>query len=573
VIQNHLASNPLTVHAGSVTFSANITSSTANNSSIWSNTHITNTTATTITTQGGDVLFASNVDDATDGESTTNGYIQLRYGITVNSNGGDITFGGGNTSGSDYAMGSSAEDYTEGIRFDAVIALNSGGGNIILKGKSYARGVQWGWGASGIGFYFFSATAGTISSGTGTVTLDGYSQTNTSAYASGFYCMHNLTISSANTTASAISITGKATGASGEAWGIETEGVFSAIATGVGGGITVNTSQQLVNNYDAVFRAETNFLAASGPINFKSGQSGGASNGYLYLNGHLYLGSKAGSAITTSSSNINLQVDRVAYDNSAIPKIGTSGIVTIQPNATSFGMDMYTSYFNLNQNSQIMAGLTFGKSGNAGNLYVNSAITTSGPINIYGATLGITGAITASGGDVSLYASTAVTQSQPIISTGLSLNGTGTFTLTNTSNNFTTLAGGAVGSLLGATQITDISGGLTIGTIGSNTGLKGSGVIRVETLAGDLTLAGSISTTSTSTDAVILTAAKSTAIGVPTGGDIIVSGAPTITMGAGAIAKLYSGYDVTSTGLTDLAGGASNARYNYDETTTPLIPF
>ena len=142
VIQNHLASNPLTVHAGSVIFNANITSSTANNLSIWSNTHITNTSATSITTQGGNVLFASNVDDATDGEATTNGYIQLRFGITINTNGGNITFGGGNNSGTDYALGSSVEAYTEGIRFDAVIALNSGGGNIALRGKSYAMGVQ-----------------------------------------------------------------------------------------------------------------------------------------------------------------------------------------------------------------------------------------------------------------------------------------------------------------------------------------------------------------------------------------------------------------------------------------------
>lgn len=566
-------SGPITIYAGSIIQNgAFSTTSASGNISLLSKTHITNSNATTITTQGGDVLFASNVDDATDGESTTNGYIQLRSGITVNTNGGDITFGGGNTTGSDYSLGSSDEAYTEGVRLDGVIALNSGGGNISMRGKSYARGVQSGWGASGIGFYYFSAATGIINSGTGTITIDGYSQTQTSTYASGLYFMHNISITSANTTDNAINITGKATGASGEAWGIESESTLSVLATGTGGGITINTSTQLTNSFDAVLRSETNILALSGPINFKTGQLSGAANNYLYLNGHMYLGSKAGSAVTSSSSNINMQVDRYWYASGALPKLATSGSVTIQPNSTSFGADIYTSYFSLNQNSQTMSGFTFGKSGNIGNLYLNTAVTSTGAVNIYGATIGITGALTASGSDVSLYASTAVTQSEPIVSSGLSLNGIGTFTLTNTSNNFATLAGGAVGSLLGATQIVDISGGLTIGTIGSNTGIKGSGVIRVETLAGDLTLAGSISTTSTSTDAVILTAAKSTAIGVPTGGDIIVSGSPTITMGTGAITKLYSGYDVTSTGLTDLAGGASNARYNYDETTTTFNP-
>ncbi|MCF8416089.1 MAG: hypothetical protein K9G40_07580, partial [Crocinitomicaceae bacterium] len=532
---NALTTNgPITIYAGAlVQNGAFSTTSASGHISLLSKTHISNSNATTITTQGGDVLFASNVDDATDGETTINGYIQLRFGITVNTNGGDITFGGGNSSGSDYAFGSSDEAYTEGIRFDGVIALNSSGGNIALRGKSYARAVQWAWGASGVGFYFFSAATGIINSGTGTITIDGYSQTNTSTYAAGFYCMHNLTISSANTTSNAINITGKATGASGEAWGIESESALSVLATGTGGGITINTSTQLTNNFDAVFRAETNILALSGPINFKTGQLGGAINSYLYLNGHMYLGSKAGSAVTNSSSNINIQVDRYWYASGALPHLATSGSVTLQPNATSFGADIYSSYFNLNQNGQTMTGFSFGKSGNIGNLYLNTAVTSAGPVNIYGATIGITGALTASGSNMSLYATTAVTQSQPIISSGLSLNGTGTFTLNNTSNNFTTLAGGAAGSLLGATQIVDVSGGLTIGTVGSNTGLNGSSTFRVETLAGNLTLAGSISTTSTSTDAVILTSAKNTAIGIGTGGDIIVSGTPTITMGSG----------------------------------------
>ena len=400
---------PITIYAGNIThITAFSTTSASGHISLISKSHIVNSSATTITTQGGNVLFASNVDDATDGESTTNGYIQLRFGITINTNGGNITFGGGNTSGTDYALGSSNEAYTEGIRFDAVIALNSGGGNISLRGKSYAMGVQLVWGASGVGFYFYSAATGTINSGTGTITIDGYSQTNTSSYAAGFYCMHNLTITSANTTANAINIIGKATGASGEAWGIESESTLSVLATGIGGGITISTSKQLIDNFDAVYRGETNILAVSGPINLKTGQLGGTTNGYLFLAAHLYLGSKAGSAVTNSSSNINIQVDRFYYVNYALPKLATSGSVTIQPNATSFGMDIYTSYFNFNENGQTMTNFTYGKSGNAGNLYFNSALTVAGPISVYGNYVQINDNITSSAtGDIfikSLYA-------------------------------------------------------------------------------------------------------------------------------------------------------------------------
>jgi hypothetical protein len=377
---------PITIYAGNITHNtAFSTTSASGHISLLSKSHIVNSSATTITTQGGNVLFASNVDNATDGESTTNGYIQLRSGITINSNGGNITFGGGNTSGTDYALGSSNEAYTEGIRFDAVIALNSGGGNISLRGKSYAMGVQTIWGASGVGFYFFSAATGTINSGIGTITIDGYSQTNTSSYAAGFYCMHNLTITSANTTANAIRLIGKATGTSGEAWGIETESIFSVLATGIGGGISLSSSQQNSgNNYDIVFRGETNLLAVSGPINIITGQLGGITNGYLFLAAPLYLGSKAGAVVTNSSSNINIQVDRFNYNNYALPKLATSGSVTIQPNATSFGMDIYTSYFSFNENGKTMTNFIYGKSGNAGNLYINSALTVAGPISVYG---------------------------------------------------------------------------------------------------------------------------------------------------------------------------------------------
>lgn len=430
VIETKLNSGNLSIEANKVTFSTNVTGTTNNALSILSKTHIVNTNATTITTQGGNVLFASNVDDATDGESTTNGYIQLRQGITVNSNGGDITFGGGNILGSDYSLGSSAEDYTEGVRFDTTIALNSGGGNITLRGKSYARGVQLGYGASGIGFYYFSAATGTINSGTGTITIDGYSQTNTSTYAAGFYCMHNLTITSTNTTSNAINITGKATGASGEAWGIESESTLSVLATGTGGGITINTSKQLTDNFDAVFRGETNILAVSGPINLKTGQLSGTTNGYLYLNGHMYLGSKAGSAVTSSSSNINIQVDRYYYENSALPKLATSGSVTIQPNATSFGTNTYTSYFNFNQNGQTMTDFTFGKPGNAGNLYLNTAFTVAGPINAYGGYVEVSNTITSSATGNILLKGIVNSGSCVNISGGITKSsGTGTLTM------------------------------------------------------------------------------------------------------------------------------------------------
>jgi hypothetical protein len=249
IIQSKLALNDVAIEANKVTFSANIVNSTANAFKVLSKTHIVNTIATTISSNGGDVLLASNVDDTNDFESTTNGYIQFRGGLTINTQGGDITLGGGNNQGSDYALGSSAEDFTEGIRIDQVANFNSGGGNIVMKGKSYGRSVRWEWGASGLGFYFLTS-ADTISSGTGTILLDGYSQTTTSGHAAGvLFHVNNasrpFTIQSANTSADAITINGYAHGVyvpGADVFGIETEATSSLniTATALGGGITIN---------------------------------------------------------------------------------------------------------------------------------------------------------------------------------------------------------------------------------------------------------------------------------------------------------------------------------------------
>lgn len=430
VVQSKLNTANLSIEANRIIFSANVTGTTSNTLSLLSKTHIVNTIATTITTQGGDVIFASNVDDATDDESTTNGYIQLRSGITINTNGGDITFGGGNVSGSDYSLGSSIEDYTEGIRFDGVIALSSGGGNISLKGKSFARGVQWGFGASGIGFYFFSAATGTINSGTGTITIDGFSQTNTSTYAAGFYSMHNLTISSANTTANAISITGKATGTSGEAWGIETEGIFSVLATGIGGGITLSSSQQNVgNNFDIVLRGESNILAASGPISLLGGQSGGLTNGTMFLGNNLFLGSKASSAVPASSSNLTIQYN--LYNFSGFPvRLASTGTLDWKPVSASFGQNVATDFFFWGQNGQTLSGLTIGKPGNAGNLYLNSTFTVAGPINAYGGYIEVGGTISNPGtNDIFLKGISNSGSSVNVFGTITKTSGTGTLTM------------------------------------------------------------------------------------------------------------------------------------------------
>jgi len=205
-------------------------------------------------------------------------------------------------------------------------------------------------------------------------------------------------------------------------------------------------------------------------------------------------------------------------------------------------------------------------------MFIDEALTVGGPIEVNGGAISITGALTATNNDISLNATGAVTQTAAITANKLALNGTGTFTLNNTGNNIATIAGGTSGTRLGSLSFTDASGGLTIGTVGSNNGVFASGTVLVETLVGNLTLSQSISTTNTTSTAVTLNAEKNAAIGISTGGNIIVSGSPTITTGSNGIVRLFSGFEAYSPGLTALAGGQANVRNNADETTTTYSP-
>ncbi|MFM8015915.1 MAG: YDG domain-containing protein, partial [Actinomycetota bacterium] len=109
---------------------------------------------------------------------------------------------------------------------------------------------------------------------------------------------------------------------------------------------------------------------------------------------------------------------------------------------------------------------------------------------------------------------------------------------------------------------------LTVGTV-NPTGVWASGDVSISTASGDLTFSESINTTSTSSTAVTLNAGVDTAAGTSTGGNIIVSGSPTITMGTGGIARLFSGSVDGSTGLTTFIGaGSGRFRYNSDESAT-----
>ncbi len=276
-----------------------------------------------------------------------------------------------------------------------------------------------------------------------------------------------------------------------------------------------------------------------------------------------------GTNTLTAKNDISIFADGMFLSASVIA-FDTDGKVNLLPTA---GSTTFTSAMTLGAGNTFdtgITGLTVGVATNTADITLNGVVNIAGPITLYGGNVAIKAALTATGADINLHATGAVTQTAAVTADGLGLHGTGTFTLTNAGNNVATIAGGDAETKLGSLSFTDASGGLAIGSV-NPVGITSTGKVLVETLAGDITISEGIATDATTADAVVVNAGKSTAIGTVTGGDIKISGEPSVTTGTGGIAKLLSGSKDASTGLSGLAG-EGNTRFYADETTTTFTP-
>ena len=99
--------------------------------------------------------------------------------------------------------------------------------------------------------------------------------------------------------------------------------------------------------------------------------------------------------------------------------------------------------------------------------------------------------------------------------------------------------------------------------------MTSTGDILIETLTGNIVVPQSLTTSSNSANAIVINAGKNSNAGDASGGNIIISGSPNLTVGNGGLIKLYSGGISQSTGLVGYVGnGSDNFRYNSDEQTT-----
>jgi hypothetical protein len=162
---------------------------------------------------------------------------------------------------------------------------------------------------------------------------------------------------------------------------------------GVGGGAS-----------QGIFLQTIDVLATSGTITLDGG-----TNGIFNKNTANTYGFKAGSDITSSSSDIIFRGDVISVEaGGTATSFNTTGTVTVEPSGTSFTSELSFPISNLSLDAAV-SGLTLGKASNTADMTIASATSIAGPISVYGGTITLDANLTTTnGGDISLYTDNAL---------------------------------------------------------------------------------------------------------------------------------------------------------------------
>lgn len=470
------------------------------------------------------------------------------------------------------------------------------GSNISLTsttGNSFVRGTKDSVNASlyGAGVHFRNDSALTVTTGSGTSVISGTTvRISTSGNNVGITSNGNVTIGSLtenmsiragtiNAASGTLSILGSfvelyndganLTGADNTTVNLKSAGNLNLSLIGEpSGALSVGNNASLNVEAGGVLQSYRAISAgAGGTVNIK------ASTANLNIGNDLAIRG-------VTANTVNITADNLVLNNSnGTNKLTATGTLTIANKTATQpinigGVDASgTLGISQAELDQMTATSLIIGSNSAGNITVSSAITTkasAGDFSLLGnGNIMINSALTVGDAgatkNLTLNATgsaSSVTQNAAIKATGLELLGANaTYTLNNTSNDVSVLAGN--------TKIISYfdTNALTIGSVGS-VGLSASGTIKVET-NNSISVTQAILTSDTSNAAIYLNAGKSTAAGTAGGGDVQVSGAGGMTVGSGGRATLMTGSILGSTGVTALVGsGSGNFRYNSDEVAT-----
>ncbi len=535
-----------------------------------------------------------------DSDASAGGYIWMKAsggtGASIRTNGGNLTLSGGLDVDTGYAEGDTTT-MSNGVLLDST-TLNTSGGDIVIRGKSatagsaaYATSDSNSMNnADGVRL----AGSNTIDSGVGTIDIQGVARGSNSAsngIETNFAGYSKILSAATNTTA--INLNGSATGGTSGLgwgtflWGTNTSGIVLG-ATGANGGISLNGQGRNVANGGGTHLEPNAFvLAASGPISI-TGTKGAAStfedvviNSTVGFVASLPAGFGISSPVTASSSNITIASDTLSanriFGGGSLTgsAVQSSGTLTLKPRTTGNALSIQTTA--PASGSWINPNAMFGASGlfktGFSKLIFGSATTGNVTLNNYtfdNDTDLLTGGNAVLGNltiatrtlTVDVTGGGSITDSGAVAVSKLKLNGATTAATLDTATN----AIGTVAANVASLSLLNGSA-LTIGAAGGTNGVTASGQIDIATKSGNLTVSQNVTTANTSANAIRLNAGRDASAGTSTGGNLIISGSPTLTTGVNGYTTLYSGSVSGSTGLTTLVGsGSGRFRYNSDET-------
>lgn len=515
-------------------------------------------TGTTINTNNGNLWVGSGLAESTAATGLKDAQGVYIGSSTLNTGTGGLTIQGLSHVTSDGHNADGTRNF--GVWIDRGSTLQATSGAITIKGilrGDYANGA-----GTLIGTVSGGAGNVTVQTVTGAINVTGEGADNANVIAGATGWRMGLLLQGANANdqvvvksdSGAINLTGS--------------GNFSRALFGEASGLAFQNS---------VTTNSVQVTSQSGAINLRGSISNEAT--YAYTHGIRFTATDVANSIRIGydgtndySGNILIETDSLyqarQHAGSGSLSVQTTGGLTIQSAGNSFtklrASDNRQLVFDNDWNfGTTLGSFTLGKSTNTFDLALGNALSVAGPITLYGGNLAINAGLTATGTNTITLKSTgnvADGTNGSVNAANLLLLG-GNVTLDSASNNVATLAASGVGSL---TYVD--SNAVTLGTVGSTNGVSASGAVSVATSTGDMTISQTIATTDTTASAVTLNAGQNASAGTAAGGDLLVSGSPSITVGAGGRATLYSGSIANSTGMTALIGSASDRyRYNSDE--------
>jgi filamentous hemagglutinin family protein len=396
---------------------------------------ITQVASTTVQSNGGDITYWSNstVDTSTstaaggiyvldnaliDSRRTTD---RIASNISTATLGGAITLGGGTATAttalgttvpSGYALNFSGSQAglllgtNSALGHISGVKIYSGGGDILLSGRSTQTYLSI---TTGISAY----EALTVDAGTnGNLTMRGIANGVVASAGIDFQSYRGGTTSSSASllqtggSGNLVVYGGNSTTGSGFQSGVTNAAADLTMAATGSGSVTLTGVSAGAGTYDLALQG-MNVLARSGTITLNGSRSGS----YLAsLSAASVIGFKAGSSVTSSSSNIIFNFDNYALTMPVT--LNTAGTVVVQSYGDSFGSTLSWPSTNLSMASSV-SGLTLGKTTNTADVTIGATTTITGPLKVYGGNINVNANInTAAGGangDVLLKATGDIT--------------------------------------------------------------------------------------------------------------------------------------------------------------------